>query len=63
MESLGFSTVALINCEGLASGIETSLRATDDAAWDAWMDLNYRISKDNASHGAADHLLYIGRKV
>jgi len=28
----------------------------------AWIEINYDMGKDPDSHGAAEHLLYVGRK-
>jgi hypothetical protein len=32
-------------------------------AWQCWVDLNYRLGQEPSLHGAADHLLYVGRKI
>ncbi|HYY92322.1 MAG TPA: methyltransferase domain-containing protein [Candidatus Dormibacteraeota bacterium] len=62
MESEKFETLNLIACEGIISLIEEKINALDGRAFDAWIELNYRLSKDPAIHGGAEHLLYIGRK-
>ena len=40
--------------------LEDNLSPLEGAAWEAWVDLNYRLGQDPALRGAADHLLYIG---
>lgn len=61
MESAGFSTIVLVGCEGVVAGLEAGVGALTGRAWQAWVDLNYRLGKDPTLHGAADHLLYIGK--
>lgn len=62
MKQAGLSTKAIIGCEGIVAGNEEGVNQLSGDAWQAWVDLNYRIGQDSASHGAADHLLYIGVK-
>jgi S-adenosylmethionine-dependent methyltransferase len=61
MEKAGFSKVCLIGCEGIVAGNEEKVNQLSGKEWEVWADLNYRLGKDVALHGAADHLLYIGR--
>ncbi len=63
MESEGFETLDLIACEGVVSMIEDKINELTGEAFDAWVELNYRLGKDPSVHGAAEHLLYVGRKV
>jgi len=62
MESVGLSTLQIIGVEGFTPRREDPVNALTGEDWDAWEALNYRLGKDPASHGAADHLLYIGSK-
>jgi len=62
MEQAGFETLDLIACEGVVSQIEEQINALDGDLWQAWVDLNYRLGRDPAVHGGAEHLLYVGRK-
>ena len=62
MEQAGFETLDLIACEGIASMIEDRLNQVTGDLWETWVDLNYRLGRDPAVHGAAEHLLYVGRK-
>lgn len=62
MEAAGFATLGLIGCEGVVAGHEEKVNALQGEAWELWVDLNYRLGQDPALRGAADHLLYVGRK-
>jgi S-adenosylmethionine-dependent methyltransferase len=62
MEDAGLQTLQLRSCEGLVSGIEDNVNLLQGAAWERWVDLNYRVGQDPALWGVAEHLLYIGRK-
>jgi SAM-dependent methyltransferase len=63
MESAGFETLTMIGCEGVVAGHEERINALSGPAWERWVDLNYRLGKDPALRGAADHLLYVGKRV
>ena len=45
------------------AGHEQKINTLRGKAWDCWVDLNYRLGKYPALRGAADHLLYVGRKI
>lgn len=62
MATAGLQPLSLIGCEGIVAGHEARVNALAGEAWERWVDLNYRLGKDPALHGAADHLLYVGRK-
>jgi ubiquinone/menaquinone biosynthesis C-methylase UbiE len=62
MERAGFATLELIGCEGVVAGHEEQINALQGAAWEWWANLNYQLGKDLTLHGAAIHLLYVGRK-
>jgi len=62
MEKNGFETIDLIACEGVISMIEEKINELKDELWEAWVKLNYKLGKDSSVHGAAEHLLYVGRK-
>jgi hypothetical protein len=62
MESTGFHTLAVVGLEGVVAGHETHANQLEGDDWDFWVDLNYRLGLDPSLHGAADHLLYVGRK-
>ena len=38
------------------------VNALHGAVWKDWVDLNYQIAHDPSILGAADHVLYVGRK-
>jgi len=60
MESGGFATRVLVGCEGAIAGCESAVNALSGEAWDAWVDLNWRIGADPAFRAASHHLLYVG---
>ena len=61
MESCGLETIDLVGCEGVVSMIRDRVNALEGAAWEAWVDLNYRLGKDPSTHGGAEHLVHVGR--
>lgn len=62
MEQAGFEPVDLIACEGIISMIDEKVNELTGKEWELWVDLNYKLGKDPTVHGAAEHLLYVGRK-
>ncbi len=62
MESEKFETLDLVACEGIISMIEEKVNELDERTFEAWVELNYKLSKDPGIHGGAEHLLYVGRK-
>jgi S-adenosylmethionine-dependent methyltransferase len=58
----GFEVVALLGVEGLVSMIESEVNALSGEAWDAWVDLNYRVARDPSIHGCVEHLLAVAVK-
>ncbi len=62
MRAGGFSLETLRGCEGLLAGHEDAVNALTGELWEAWVDLNYRLSWEPTLFGASDHLLYIGSK-
>ena len=63
MEPAGFETVNLIGCEGVVAGHEGVINKVEGELWETWVELNYQLGQEPSLHGAADHLLYIGRKI
>ena len=62
METEGFKTLDLIACEGVISLLEEKVNELSGKLWEAWVELNYRLGRDPSLHGAAEHLLYVGRR-
>jgi SAM-dependent methyltransferase len=62
MEGEGFQTLDLIACEGMISLLEEKVNDLAGELWEAWVELNYRVGRDPAVHGAAAHLLYVGER-
>jgi len=63
MEKAGFETLDLIATEGVISMIEEKVNELNGELWEAWVELNYKLGKDPTVHGAAEHLLYVGKKL
>ncbi|HEY4388098.1 MAG TPA: class I SAM-dependent methyltransferase [Ktedonobacteraceae bacterium] len=63
MEGADFETLDLLGCEGVVAANEEQINRLSGEAWQAWVDLNYRLSKEPSLRGAADHLLYVGKKL
>ena len=61
-ERHGLQTLDLIACEGVISLIEEQVNETQGELWDAWVQLNYRLCRDQWAQATAEHLLYIGQK-
>ncbi len=62
MESEAFESLDLIAGEGIASHNEEQINQLSGELWETWVDLNYRLGRDPSVQGAAEHLLYVGRK-
>lgn len=63
MESCGLQTQRLMSIEGIVAGHEESVNQLRGPEWQAWVELNYRLGQDESLHGAADHLLFIGKPI
>jgi SAM-dependent methyltransferase len=62
MEEFGLMTLNLVGCEGIIAKIEDKVNEIEGELWETWVREMYRVGKDPSTHGASDHLLYIGRK-
>lgn len=62
MRAAGFEMCLLVGCEGVTAGHAEAVNRSSGSVWEQWVDLNYRLGRDPAMHGASDHLLYMGRK-
>jgi ubiquinone/menaquinone biosynthesis C-methylase UbiE len=62
LEESGFETLTVLSCQGVIHLIEDRIHQLTGEHWQAWVEMNYRLGKDPSVHGAAGHLLYIGRK-
>jgi S-adenosylmethionine-dependent methyltransferase len=62
MEQHKLKMLSLIGCEGIIAGHEEKVNELQGEAWEAWVDLNYRLGQEPSLYGASDHLLYIGEK-
>lgn len=62
MAAGGFAQLTLIGCEGLVAGHEAAVNDLTGDLWERWVALNYELGQEPSLHGAADHLLFVGRK-
>jgi hypothetical protein len=61
----GFTRLALLACEGIATGLEDALAelaGSNPAAYQATLDVVVRTADDPSILGLSNHLLYVGRK-
>jgi S-adenosylmethionine-dependent methyltransferase len=59
VQRAGFEVMSVLGVEGLVDQIETEVNAQSGGAWEAWVDLNYRVAPDPTIHGCTAHLLVI----
>jgi S-adenosylmethionine-dependent methyltransferase len=62
MEAAGLTHVDMVACEGITVDAEQQINLLTGQDWDAWVDMNYRLSRDQTIYGSVPHLLYVGRK-
>ena len=62
VEKAGFTVKAVLGVEGMASMIDEKLNALEGEAWDAWVELNYRVAADPSLHGGCEHLVCMAEK-
>jgi len=62
VEREGFEMITLLGVEGVVSMIEDGVNKLQGAAWEAWLDLNYRLAADPSILGCVGHLLAVARK-
>jgi len=62
MESCGLRTLRLVGCERIVAEHDARVNKLTGKAWQAWVDLNYRLGQEPTLYGASDHLLYVGEK-
>jgi SAM-dependent methyltransferase len=58
----GFEVAAVLGVEGVVSTAEEEINKLSDAAWDAWVDVNWQVASDPCIHGGTEHLLVVARK-
>jgi SAM-dependent methyltransferase len=58
----GLEVVTVLGIKGLASSFEDEINALSGAAWDVWVDLNYRLAADPSLHGDVERLLVVAVK-
>lgn len=58
----GFEVETVLALEGLVAQAEEEINALGEEAWQAWLDVNYRVATDPSIHGGAEHLLAVAVK-
>ncbi len=53
----------MIGCEGIVSLIEEKVNALTGREFDEWVELNRQLGRDPSVQGAAEHLLYVGKRI
>lgn len=62
MEGAGFTINAVLGVEGLSTLIDDKLNQLQGPAWEAWVDLNYKLAADPSLLGNSDHLVCLAHK-
>ena len=62
MRAGDFEPNLLLAAEGIRDFSLAEVERLPAGAWDAWVDLHYRLGQDPCLLGSAAHLLYVGRK-
>ena len=62
MEAGGFDTLALVGAEGISDLPSAGAAAVPEELWEDYVELNYRLGHEPSLLGAAQHVLYVGRK-
>jgi 2-polyprenyl-3-methyl-5-hydroxy-6-metoxy-1,4-benzoquinol methylase len=63
MHGCGLKTMCVLGVEGVLAGHEETVNSLEGDAWQAWVELNYRLGQEPFLYGASDHMVYIGKKV
>ncbi len=63
MEAHQLQTLAQIGVEGVVAGHEAAMNQAEEHIFVEWVALNYQLGQRADMLGAADHVLYIGRKI
>lgn len=61
-KSFNLATLRIAAAEGISAPNEDQLRELEAATFSRWVDLMYDIGEDPITWGAAEHMLYVGRK-
>ncbi|MBE3574537.1 MAG: class I SAM-dependent methyltransferase [Firmicutes bacterium] len=63
MAGHGLRTVRLAAAEGIVAPAEPAVNNLPDDLFARWVDVCYRLGADPVTWGAAEHMLYVGRKL
>lgn len=58
----GFEGETVLGVEGLLGAIDEKVNDLSDEAWDAWVEINYRVAEDPYILGSVEHLLVVVTK-
>lgn len=58
----GFEVDSILALEGLVAQAEEEINTLSGEAWQAWLDVNYRVATDPSIHGGVEHLLAVAVK-
>jgi S-adenosylmethionine-dependent methyltransferase len=61
LEGAGLEVLDVVSCEGAVAMIDEAINALNGERWEAWVELNERLSRDPSLLGAAAHVLAVGR--
>lgn len=62
MAGRGLTTLRLAVAEGIIAAVEAAVNALPEEAFEAWVDVCYKLGTDPITWGAGEHMLYVGRK-
>ncbi len=62
MDSFGVTGLAFAGVENILVSKENEINALETSQYNKWLEICYRLSKDENLFGTSEHYLYIGRK-
>jgi len=62
MAGHGLTKLRLAVAEGFIAPVEFAVNALPEEAFEAWVEVSYRLGTDPVTWGAGEHMLYVGRK-
>lgn len=62
MDSFGVTELAFAGVENILVSKENEINALETSQYNKWLEICYRLSKDENLFGTSEHYLYIGRK-
>jgi len=62
MNSFGLKELAFVGIENILAAKELEVNLLEEDEYAKWLELCYRLGKDENLMGTSEHYLYIGRK-